>query len=138
MRLLPRRRSALERLAAGSGTYEVTFARSVWDIETVIVNADSRDEAIAKAERWLFANIFPRTVARDGVHLWPPGGGRVGKTVTEAAAEHSGRLPGAPVTDLTRREGHRSNLRWSDSTDPQPSIPPSEVRARLRNEGRQQ
>jgi hypothetical protein len=25
-----------------------------------------------------------------------------------------------------------SNLRWGDSTDPQPSIPPSEVRARLR------
>jgi hypothetical protein len=101
MRLLPRRTTPLQRLSTGSGRYEVTFSRLMHDIETVVVMADSPEDAIAKAEGYLFANIFARTVVRDGVHLWPPGSRRAGATVVQAAEQHAGRVPDAPVTDVT-------------------------------------
>jgi hypothetical protein len=49
--------------------YEVALARLGRDIEIVTVHARSRDEAIIRAERYLFANIYARAV--DGERLCP-------------------------------------------------------------------
>jgi hypothetical protein len=44
----------------GSGdTYEVTFARYGRAIEIVTVQARSEESAIRRAERYLYANIYP-------------------------------------------------------------------------------
>ena len=49
-------------LQQGRQGYDITFARLGREIETVSVRADSLDEAIGKAERYLFANIYPLRV----------------------------------------------------------------------------
>jgi hypothetical protein len=107
MRLPWRRRSVWDSIRSGSATYDVTFARLMHDIETVTVRADSAEEAMVKAERYLFANIFPRTVVTGGVHVWPPGSRRDGLTVADAAEARAGRVPDCPRTDLTGAERQR-------------------------------
>ena len=107
MRLPWKRRNVWESFRKGSASYEVTFARSARDIETVAVRADSPADAIDKAQRYLFANIFARTVVTGGVHAWPPGSVRDGMTVADAEAAGAGSPPGCPRTDLSEAEARR-------------------------------
>lgn len=67
MRLPWQRPRGIAWLEEGAEEYEVNLARLGTDIEIVTVRADSPDEAINKAERYLFANIYTRRIAFGGV-----------------------------------------------------------------------
>lgn len=88
MRLPWQRLSGPEWLAQGADKYEVTLARCGTDIETVTVGADSPDEAMEKAQRYLFANIHTRRITFGGVTYRPTLDGAGNPTLEAADGEN--------------------------------------------------